>query len=329
MRQSPNNRKALQTLPAAYYSLKSESLRSILELDTDVLPELDQTIEHYRRLNEVAEQIRLTTISPDLVEPSTYYDEYAELTRLSGERHYLEGEQILTASNVYDVAAGRRALEHLTVTARYTPHYGDLNALLSRAHFQSMVRVVVLRPASIFAFDTADFYHSLMSSFGGTSWDRRRHYYSSMSEARYPHYIVTMSFDNFRIDEDKHSSPAHKVEREVEVDERWVDGEKVKVYETVRATYREYGVDIGARGTFSIRLEDALSGRVISSEYESAEAVWSTRWAEYSGDKRALSDEQLNLVERQREDPPRAHELYAEFYDEFYDVAETFLRGIR
>src|SRR5690606_28242293 len=71
-----------------------------------------------------------------------------------------------------------------------------------------------------------------------------------------------------------------------------------KVYATVKATLYEYQKTITSKGVVSFKIIDAKTGALLSVEKMPGEFVWSSRWATFNGDERALSAEQLKLTQQ-------------------------------
>jgi hypothetical protein len=99
---------------------------------------------------------------------------------------------------------------------------------------------------------------------------------------------------------------------------------------TVKAAYTEYGREVISKGLVSMRVLSSVNKQVLLHEKFPGKFVWSSYWASFNGDERALSSEQIGRTKLRPYDPPPPQELFVEFckpiYDQLTDRVRTFYR---
>lgn len=91
------------------------------------------------------------------------------------------------------------------------------------------------------------------------------------------------------------------------------DGSKAPVYGTVKAKFKSYRKEVVSEGLLSMRIIDANTDAVLLQQKLPGEFVWLNEWASFTGDERALSEEQLRLCELEEVLPPHPQDLFVEF----------------
>ncbi len=68
-----------------------------------------------------------------------------------------------------------------------------------------------------------------------------------------------------------------------------------------------------------MRVENVKLNRVISQEKFPSEFRWVTVWATFNGDKRALTEEQVDLIEKSELPVPQPQFMFEQFAAPLYD----------
>jgi len=106
-------------------------------------------------------------------------------------------------------------------------------------------------------------------------------------------------------DEDEHSDTMTDTDEPEKVE--------VKVYTTVKARLTVYTNTITSYGVLDFKIIDANTNSVVSQEKMPGEFIWQSSWANFNGDERALTSEQLQLTRLKEVHPPPPQALFIEF----------------
>lgn len=130
-------------------------------------------------------------------------------------------------------------------------------------------------------------------------------------------HIIRMEFDQFNLG----NVIINNTEREVSKDSVEIGktqrGEKV--YGTVKAKMRISEKSVTGGGVLDFKIYDNELKKVINQEKFPSQYVWTMRWATYEGDKRALSAEELEMVNKREQAIPGPQVMFEEFTAPLYD----------
>ena len=79
-------------------------------------------------------------------------------------------------------------------------------------------------------------------------------------------------------------------------------------------------------GKLHVRIIDAQTKSVIEQRTFNGSYVWVSEWASFTGDDRALSDEQKKLSTRQATLPPPNQDLFIEFTKPIYTQVVSYIK---
>jgi len=86
-----------------------------------------------------------------------------------------------------------------------------------------------------------------------------------------------------------------------------------KVYTTVKARFFLYTNTLTSNGVLDFKIIDPNTNAVLSQEKMPGQFVWISEWANFNGDERALTQQQLNLTRLKEVPPPPPQVLFVEF----------------
>ena len=104
-------------------------------------------------------------------------------------------------------------------------------------------------------------------------------------------------------------------------------GEIVEVYGSVTADYIEFCKTINTRARLMIQRVDGKTAGVVQRHVIPSTYFWTEKWATYRGDKRALSQEQLDFARRSEPSVPNPDWLFAQTTRPLVGQSIDFLRG--
>ena len=85
--------------------------------------------------------------------------------------------------------------------------------------------------------------------------------------------------------------------------EKTVNGVKTPTYQKVTAKITYYDKTVIARGEVSVTITDSKNGATLKNSIVQGTYNWQSNWASYTGDARALTDQQKKLCERRETNP--------------------------
>ena len=142
-----------------------------------------------------------------------------------------------------------------------------------------------------------------------------------------PHHVVVLKFDDFVVGQTFVKENTKQVSRDsVIVGTVEVDGAAKDVYGTVEAEYTSTTKYIDSGGLLDIKIFDASTNRILFQRKMPGEYRWANEWATYKGDKRALTDEELEASNNKELRPPGSQFLFKQFCEPIYSQVEGHFR---
>lgn len=313
LNQKANYRKAEKVLREAYTLAVNEHMERIAFQDQlNRRFKYDAMTREYELIDHLNRAIRRYPMYKDLV---TLVDVKKELAFVRNEAALVHKEEGIQLLKTGVKSRARDAFGHF-IQANSFRRGMVSTELLDKAQEEGTVNVVVEFASSGFFgpdFNTKQVFNHVNNGVNNTRFRFLR--------------VLEPGEGGFEIDEmiqvrmnEAHIGNVQFSERIVEVSREDVfmgeaetdSGEVVKVYGTVNADYLEFNKTITSRASLEVTVIDGLTSainlrRVIPSTYH-----WNQRWASYRGDKRALSDGQLEFVNRSEPRIPNPQWMYAQ-----------------
>ena len=95
----------------------------------------------------------------------------------------------------------------------------------------------------------------------------------------------------------------------------------------MKAELTTFKKEVVSKGLLSMQVLDGRNDAVLSSDKLPGTFVWYTEWANFNGDDRALTDEQLALCKKIEVPAPPPQDLFIEFTVPIYDQLTSKLRN--
>ncbi|MDH5380186.1 MAG: hypothetical protein OEW75_04995, partial [Cyclobacteriaceae bacterium] len=93
----------------------------------------------------------------------------------------------------------------------------------------------------------------------------------------------------------------------------------INVYSTVKAKVFIFEKTVKSFGTLDMKILDAKTGSLISTEKFNGEYIWKSQWGYFNGDERALTDEQKTIVGQREAQPPNDQDMFILFTQPIFD----------
>lgn len=138
---------------------------------------------------------------------------------------------------------------------------------------------------------------------------------------------ITMQFVNMDLGRVFDNHETRKVTRKVVVKETvYRPDSVVREYANVQATITTTNRSLRSAATLQVIVRDENGRRIWTDTYSSAHN-WSTRFSQYTGDERALSEEDKQQINRRKEFPPSENDMIKCMVDEIGNNAMYGLRS--
>ena len=144
----------------------------------------------------------------------------------------------------------------------------------------------------------------------------------------YPDQVVDLSFDSYTIGQTFLKETRETVVRDSVHIGEIVDslGTKTKVYGKVEAELQRFEKTIESGGLLNIAIVQPTTQQVLFQQKLPSTFIWTNDWIRYQGDKRALTERELNLAKNKELLPPPPQELFYAFTQPLFDQTAGILR---
>lgn len=289
----------------------------------------EEIATNYQYINNLYNEIlRCPACREVITNPRKYDSELITAKKKAAETRYTMGVEALRYGRNREKAI--EAHQHFAVAQSYVPRYRDVEEKMQEALYNATLKVVVEPIPSpsrnlnirheFFVNKINEYLHNTRIS------EYVRFYTPTEAEAQkleYVDHVIRMEFDQFSLGNVYSRTTEREVSRDsVEIGKK--DGEKI--YGTVKATLKINEKSITGSGLLDFKILDNDLNKVISQEKFPSEYKWTVRWASYNGDKRALTDEELEMTKVVEASAPGPQWMFEEFTAPLYDQVIAKLR---
>lgn len=329
LRSKPDDIKVQDILTKAYPLAIDYLQQSINSLQYEKGPNKYYSIvKYYNMLNTMAKEIMRCPKAYELIpEPINFDIELQAVKETGAEEFYSLGLEALEQD---DVKQARLALFYFDNANNFIRGYKDINSMIKEAQSKSILKVVVQKPiiSAKYQLSSDFFFDNLLEGLKDANYSNRVDFFgqSSHSNNNNAHQIILLDFVDFTVGNTLESRKVVDCKRDsVITDYINIRGQSYPVYNTVRARFIETDVEIVSAGILSVRIIDNRTKKVIRKSEFKGKYIWTSTWATYDGDKRALNQKQIDLCNIGREVPPPPQTLFVEFTKPIYTQTIDFL----
>lgn len=303
----PSNAELKTRIIDLYASAANSHLDKIAIYNT--LTETDRWIKIIREYEALRNLSAVITGSSaaKLINPPSYVSELESAKQNAADDYYKTGLSNLDRG---DKTSARIAYYAFKKANEFVPGYRDARRQMSIAYESSIVKVVInpVRDNTFFYnsmgwnnygnnYNNDYFQRSLVSDLGGsnnrtspslfyTDWEARR-------ENIQPDWEVDLTWQYLNVPQPMTSQYSRAINRTIEAG---TDTAGKTRYQTVSATLYIIKKYFTASGDMELRITDVSSGKNITTNRYSEQFNWQAEYATYSGDSRALSDNDYSLL---------------------------------
>jgi hypothetical protein len=265
--------------------------------------------------------------------PMLATSELTNALNMAAENRYALGQEAMQYKE--DRYKAIEAHQHFIKANSFVPRYKDTEQLLNEAMYFATLRVVVEPvpdPSRIFKLDTRFFENKVNEQLHQNSPNPYVRFFTpdevDKTDPEWIDHVIQLNFEGFTIGNLVSNQYTENAVRDSVLAEGR-NGDKE--YITVRATITVNERSILGSGFLNLQIIDLGLDKVITQEKFPSEYNWTARWATYTGDERALSQDQVNLTRILEVDVPLPQRIFDEFtvaaYHQLIDKLTVFYRN--
>ena len=304
----PNNAKAQKDLQGFYQASVDRHEDAIaVYKNSDDERRWDKIIHELNALQNIYTSISLTPGTAALVKPKNYLQELQDVKEQAASDYYDEGNALLSKEGRDNSLAAYNAFKKAD---KYVKGYRDVETLLTNSYERSVINVVINpiednnifftggnRWGSDFSYRAEDYQQSLVRELGGRNGNSSavrfftdRDAYRERLEADWVVDVAWRDIDPIRSTPYQYNRQASK---NVQIG---TDTAGKPVYKTVHATVYITQRSYSVRGDLDYRITDVQTKSNIDYGVLRDDVNWTESYATYSGDSRALSQEDWYMI---------------------------------
>jgi len=328
LQKKPGNAELLNVLQDAYrfaVNGHESNIRNLANSNSDL--RWEHIYSEYQQLQALYEAIRRSPSVYDIVQPTDYSSYLATYKEEAGNARYERGLELMDQDNKQSY---RQAYYEFQKALALKP--GDLSIKQKmQESYENAVTNVVIQPLNRFGyqytnydFDYRNFNYEILRYLNNNKGQFVRYY--SPSEARSGHLktdnSVEMRFSDVNIGRYRDQRSTREVSKQVVSKEIVISKDSVvREYTTVKAKIITTIRTINADGLLQATVRDYYDRRIWNDTYR-GEYSWTYSFATYTGDERALSDEDKKLINQREQWPPSNDEIIRIIMEEIQRKAQ-------
>ena len=324
------NADALSALPILYNNIKLDHLSKIKSYNGNKdLSNLDLIIKEYEQLQNAYNAILNNTAAFKTVNPQYFGTELLETKQAAAEATYKTAESYLAKQNKDDA---KRAYTLFKRTDKYVDGYKDTRTKMQEAYNDAIVNVVINRVEdnayffnsgwgnSGYNYSNQYFQENLVRELQNTNnynryaarfftdWDARR-------ENVQPDWVVDLRLRDMSVP----YPTTYNYQRQASANiEEGRDTTGKIIYRTVYATMNISRQSFDAGAVMEMNIRDIKTNRNISYRSFSNNYRWQQETASYTGDRRALSNNDWAIINNNNYSSPRREDVLNDLYRKIY-----------
>jgi len=332
LRENPGSKQSTATLKQAYPLAIRTATEEIEQLLRSQDPRKYAGVaDRYEALNRLADEIRHCPAALEIINrPEVFGDELAAAREKAAPEAYDAGMNQLKLGTR---PAAREAYYLFLDADRFIPGFQDVRDKIIQAKTDATLKVVVeqIPVRGRFQISSEYFYDQVFSFLSSGIKQEFVEFYSpkEAETLRNVDEILVMEFDDFIVGatNDKDSEKEYTSKDSVKVGTATVNGQKVEVYDRVKAKLTTHRREVISTGTLVVQIIKSGTEKPLASRKFPGTFTWVMEWANYNGDERALTTQQIGLCKIKPVSPPPPQELFLEFTRPIFDQLKSFLHN--
>lgn len=327
---SSGDEKASSAIPVLYANVKQNHLSKIRSYQSGKeLGRWDKIISEYNALQRAYDAIINSTAAFKLANPQNFSTEILETKQSAATEYYNNGLSLINKDGRENA---KRAYNSFKKADNYIPGFGDSKLKMAEA-YESAIVDVVINPVQ----DNSFFFNSSWGNYGYnysneyfqhtlvkelefennhnryparfyTEWEARR-------ENVQPDWVVDLRLRNIDIPQPVGYTYRRNASNQIQIGS---DTSGRPRYQTVYATVNITRMSFTARAEIDLNIKDIHTQKNITYKSFRDEYRWQEERATYSGDSRALSPGDWQMINTSYYNTPRKEDVLNELYRKLY-----------
>ncbi len=331
LNKSAGDADAAQALPILYNNIQLAHEGKIRSYNNSKdVNKWDDIISEYNALQNAYTAIINSTPAFRLITPKNFGTELLEAKQTAADEYYNLAQAALNNGSRDNA---KKAYSYFKKVNKYIPDYKDAAVKMNIAYENSIVNIVInpVRDDAYF-FNTGwgnsgynysneyfqqtlvrELQNQSSSSYAAkfyTDWEARR-------ENIKPDWVVDLRLRNMDIPYPTNNTTTRSTSAQIE---NGKDTAGRPLYKTVYATLHITQSSFTARGDMEVNIKDVVTGNNISYRTYSESYRWNQERATYTGDSRALSSNDWNIINNSNNqyNTPKKEDILNELYRKMY-----------
>jgi hypothetical protein len=333
---NPNDDEAKSAIPELYRLIKQKHLDRINAFSGSQIPnKWNELVAEYQHLQNAYDLIINSPSAFRLVTPESYNVRLLE-TKDSAAAFYYAIAQGFDQRNGRENAIS--AYQNYKTANGFVRGYKDINEKMQAAYNRTIINVVIYP-----VVDNSNYFKPGFVNFGN-NYSNEYFQINLLSDLnnnnRYParfynkieaqrlnmmaDWVVGFRLKNLNIPDPSVTNNSRSVNKQIQIG---TDTSGRPVYNTVYATINTQKSSFVAKANMEMIISEPAANRNISSHNYNEEYKWEQETATFSGDRRALSDNDWNIINNSGLNAPRKEEILVELYKKIYPSALFNIRN--
>ncbi len=299
LRQNPDHKKSKEVLSLSYQL-------AVDYLETDAQNQIASNanfkwrsaVQNYEKVNRLYDEIRTSPGALKVIpNPVNKYKELTDAKVKAAEESYEAGVNAMLKNNREDA---KQAYFLFQEAGNLSPGYRESIEMMNQAEYNATLRV---------AYEEFNATRYNLGSLQPVVASLKRQFLEFYPEQDLKDNSIPIDhklkviLSGYSEGRPSITNRAETRTDSVKTGEKTVNGVKTATYQKVTAKITYYDKSVIARGEISVTITDNKNGATLKNSSVNGAYNWETKWASYSGDVRALTDQQKKLCERKETYP--------------------------
>jgi len=330
-----DDEKAIEAIPQLYNLIKKKHLDQIAAYNqSQQLNKWDNIVSEYEYLQSAYNAIMNAPAAFKLVNPESYSSNIVEANESGAAAYYENGNSYLVKDGRENAKAAYNAYKK---AGKFVPGYKDINEKMQEAYENAIVNVIIIpvQDNSFFSnngwgnygmnYSNEYFQQNLLKDLSNYGRNPAK-YYNEWDARRLnvtPDWTVNFMLKNILVPNPQVSYSSRTVNKQLQIG---TDTAGRPVYNNVSATINITRTSFISRANMEVNITELSTRKNMSYRNYNEEYKWQQETATFSGDRRAISQTDWDLINNSGYNAPRKEEILVELYKKIYPQVLTQIR---
>jgi len=330
-----DDEKAIEAIPQLYNLIKKKHLDQIAAYNqSQQLNKWDNIVSEYEYLQSAYNAIMNAPAAFKLVNPESYSSNIVEANESGATAYYENGNSYLVKDGRENAKAAYNAYKK---AGKFVPGYKDINEKMQEAYENAIVNVIIIpvQDNSFFSnngwgnygmnYSNEYFQQNLLKDLSNYGRNPAK-YYNEWDARRLnvtPDWTVNFMLKNILVPNPQVSYSSRTVNKQLQIG---TDTAGRPVYNNVSATINITRTSFISRANMEVNITELSTRKNMSYRNYNEEYKWQQETATFSGDRRAISQTDWDLINNSGYNAPRKEEILVELYKKIYPQVLTQIR---